>query len=203
MSSYCSSSDCLNGNCPGCRNGSKYCNDPRCYPDCPDCSGETSINCTNKRSTWDWILLITVTVLAIVLLILIAWGLYGYSNDQSDMETDNQIKYSQNQQYYQTEYQVNYPETEYAQATYPSNEPNYQVPEYSEPNYSEPSNEPNYSNQIDSSLDVDVGMNETPMTNILPDVPPSVFTRTPTVSNAQMPPPPRPPALNDTTIRGF
>lgn len=189
MSSYCSSSDCLNGNCPGCRNGTKYCNDPRCYPDCPDCSGETSLNCTNKRSTWDWILLIVVTVLAIVLLILIAWGLYGYTADQSDSEPTEQNQSQNQNQYYQQEYKVNYPETEYAQATYPSNTPNYQQPEYSR--------------EIDASLDVDMGLNETPMTNILPDVPPSVFNRTPTVANAQMPPPPRPPSLNDTTIRGF
>lgn len=70
MSSYCSSPSCLNGNCPGCKKGSKYCNDPRCYPDCPDCSGETNLECLGGRNGWDWTLIIIIGILALLVLIL-------------------------------------------------------------------------------------------------------------------------------------
>lgn len=28
---------CPGGNCPGCRDGKRWCKDPRCAPDCQDC----------------------------------------------------------------------------------------------------------------------------------------------------------------------
>ena len=77
MSSRCSSSTCLNGNCQGCKNGSKFCNDPRCYPNCPDCSGETNLECLGGRNGWDWTLIIIIGVLTLLVLILFAsmgWG---------------------------------------------------------------------------------------------------------------------------------
>ena len=181
MSSYCSSSTCLNGNCPGCRNGSKYCNDPRCYPDCPDCSSETSISCVKKRSTWDWILLIVVTVLAIVLLVLIAWGLYSSGDDD---DADDQMNQSeQSNQNYQ-----------------PDNQQGYQPSNY-QPEYQ--STYRPYNSEIDATLDVDIVGDNVPMTTMLPDLPEMNFNATPSVGMAQLPPP-RPASLrNDSRIRGF
>lgn len=34
---HCQNSSCLNGNCPGCRNGNLWCGDTRCHPNCEDC----------------------------------------------------------------------------------------------------------------------------------------------------------------------
>lgn len=34
---HCQKADCLNGNCPGCRNGNLWCGDTRCHPNCEDC----------------------------------------------------------------------------------------------------------------------------------------------------------------------
>ena len=82
MTSRCSSSSCLNGNCQGCKNGVKYCNDPRCYPNCPDCSEETSVNCVKKRDGWDLALMIIITVLSILALILIGLMAWGWYNDE-------------------------------------------------------------------------------------------------------------------------
>lgn len=70
MSNRCMSETCLNGNCPGCKNGEKYCEDPRCYPDCPDCSGETKLYCLGGRTGWDWTLIIIIGVLVLLVLVL-------------------------------------------------------------------------------------------------------------------------------------
>jgi hypothetical protein len=63
MSNPCTASTCLNGNCPGCRNGVQFCSDPRCYPNCPNCNVSTTSN-TN------WIILTIILVLLGVLLVL-------------------------------------------------------------------------------------------------------------------------------------
>lgn len=68
---YCLSDTCLNGNCEGCRNGEEYCNDPRCYPNCPNCSGKTDTDKINGRSGWDWTLIIIIGVLVILVIILL------------------------------------------------------------------------------------------------------------------------------------
>ena len=68
MSSRCvSSPTCPNGNCVGCRNGSLFCNDPRCYPDCPDCN----IKVGNSNWVLNMIILILLGVLLIVSFIVI------------------------------------------------------------------------------------------------------------------------------------
>ncbi len=72
--SRCLSSSCLNGNCEGCKIGVKFCNDPRCFPDCPDCSDETSSSCVNRRDGLDWTLIIIIGILTLLLLILIVIG---------------------------------------------------------------------------------------------------------------------------------
>ena len=64
MSNPCvASSNCINGNCPGCRNGTSYCNDPRCYPNCANCT--TSVPNNNN-----WIIITIILVLLGVLLVL-------------------------------------------------------------------------------------------------------------------------------------
>ena len=35
--SHCQDSSCVDGNCPGCKDGELYCKDPRCHPNCPEC----------------------------------------------------------------------------------------------------------------------------------------------------------------------
>ena len=70
MSARCLSDSCTNGNCLGCRNGSLYCNDPRCYPDCPGCEGKTNLECLGGRNGWDWTLIVIVGVLVLLVLIL-------------------------------------------------------------------------------------------------------------------------------------
>ena len=70
MSSRCSSSTCLIGNCQGCKDGSKFCNDPRCFPNCPDCSDETKLECFGVRNGWYCTLIIIIGVLVLFILIL-------------------------------------------------------------------------------------------------------------------------------------
>ena len=38
MSNPCTVPECLDNNCPGCKNGVQDCFDPRCYPNCPNCN---------------------------------------------------------------------------------------------------------------------------------------------------------------------
>ncbi len=188
MSSRCSSSTCLNGNCQGCRNGSKYCNDPRCYPNCPDCSGETSINSISKRSTWQWILLVIITVLAVFLLILIVWGMYSSSDkDDSVQDQDQGVYYPQDYYQYQQQYQ----------------QPQYQEQQLEQAPPSISTYRP-YEREIDASLDVDSAGSDIPMTTMLPDVSSVDLSNlsTPTVSSAK-PAPMRQINVPDTKIRGF
>ena len=66
MSNRCvASSTCPGGNCVGCRNGSLYCNDPRCYPNCSDCGGSG----TNTNRILTLIILILLGVLLVLVFI--------------------------------------------------------------------------------------------------------------------------------------
>ncbi len=183
MSSRCSSSTCLNGNCQGCRNGSKFCNDPRCFPNCPDCTGETSINCVNKRDGWDWGLIIIITALAIFLLLLAAWGWYNSS-------TTNKIaKESMGQNPYYYPYQYHQYPAEYYQGTYEQAPPAAANPHH---------------RAIDASLDVNIqATDDIPIANIIPDIPPARIDGTPSVASAQAPAiPSRPASVSASKIRG-
>ena len=51
-----------NPNGPGCRNGELYCNDPRCYPNCENCSTTTS--------SGNWIIITIILILLGVLLVM-------------------------------------------------------------------------------------------------------------------------------------
>ena len=68
MSTYCLSNLCLGGNCPGCRNGTQYCNDPRCYPNCPGCSTPPSSNTSSGWGWWVYLLIILVILILIIFL---------------------------------------------------------------------------------------------------------------------------------------
>ena len=37
MNKRCTSSFCKDGNCIGCKDGIRWCEDPRCHPRCEDC----------------------------------------------------------------------------------------------------------------------------------------------------------------------
>lgn len=182
MSSYCLSSTCLNGNCPGCKNGSKFCNDPRCYPNCPDCSDETETECLGGRKGWDWTLIIIIGVLALLVLILFYVMTRGKKSPRNkptpEMYQPVYQEYSHElpQQQLQHEPQVQV-------TTYPSHEvpdarqnqyqkSEYQVPEYQKSEYQVPVPEiiaemaeipeitpeipkfPEYDTNLDASLNV-------------------------------------------------
>ena len=51
-----------NSNDPGCRDGKLYCNDPRCFPNCPGCDTNTS--------SGNWIIITIILVLLGVLLVM-------------------------------------------------------------------------------------------------------------------------------------
>ena len=189
MTSRCSSSTCLNGNCQGCKNGSKYCNDPRCYPNCPDCSGETSLNCVSKRDAWDWTLIITITVLSIIVLILIGLLAWGWYDTPEEMMGD----YAQ---YYPDQYQQNQQNHQYHQ---------HQQQGPGHHGYVNNPAPPAYNQAIDASLNVPVGIGgQAPPGNVIPGVPPSNLSGPASVASAQPPSiPSRSVGLNDGVIRGF
>ena len=73
MSSRCSEPSCLNGNCEGCRDGTQYCEDPRCYPNCPDCD-------TTTNNSGDWIIAVIILILAGILLLFLIIAGFDYWN---------------------------------------------------------------------------------------------------------------------------
>ena len=70
MSSYCLSNECVNGNCPGCKNGMPYCEDPRCFPNCPNCP-----NSNSSSNGWGWWWYIIVIVVIIIIIIFLFFAL--------------------------------------------------------------------------------------------------------------------------------
>lgn len=201
MTSRCSNSTCINGNCIGCKNGSKYCNDPRCYPNCPDCSGETSVNCVSRRDSWDWVLIVIIAVLSIIALILIGLMAWGWYNPDDETSTENNSEWDM-------EYQDgNQDEGRYeppmaAQAKYRQPDVLPVLPETPPRPKVSPPPVPSYSREIDASLNVPVG--GMPPPEVLPEMPPIDLGRTPSVASAQPPPIPyNTMPENDGIIRGF
>ena len=73
MNSYCSNPDfCPNGNCIGCKNGQQWCNDPRCSPNCVNCS----IPAENSYFVNALVFIIIIVLLA---LLFVVWFVYGPS----------------------------------------------------------------------------------------------------------------------------
>src|SRR3990167_3410950 len=72
---------CLNGNCPGCKDGKKYCQDPRCAPNCP------GSNCTiDKDHDFNGGAVVIVIVFCLLVILFIVWMSFGplfveYHND--------------------------------------------------------------------------------------------------------------------------
>lgn len=73
MASRCLSSICVGGNCQGCRNGSVWCDDPRCYPNCPGCTDNSNNNSTNDKKDWIIALIIGILSLVVLILLVIIW----------------------------------------------------------------------------------------------------------------------------------
>ncbi len=94
MSARCSTVTCLNGNCQGCRNGSRFCNDPRCYPNCPDCEGITEKRCKNMRSSMEWGLIIAITVLVLIAIGLLLWSYFSSRRQNAANEAEDTTGYT-------------------------------------------------------------------------------------------------------------
>jgi len=197
MSSRCSSAECLNGNCEGCKNGVKFCDDPRCYPSCPDCTGETSLHCDNKRDGWDWALIIILGVLTIILLIIIGYMMWSYGCNSS-VETDIELE---DTTYYPYEYQSgvlpgsNLPSTDRVSDF--SNQ--YRQAQLASP----PPPSIGVRQALDNSVNTTAGPG-LPSTERLPGFPTAGLDNPANVSvgSANIAPPVKP-SVSDTTIRGF
>ena len=87
MSDHCSNPDmCPGGNCPGCRNGKVWCQDPRCGPYCQNCAVPKSFD-YNANAVFLVILICLLAALFIV------WFVYGpaFFRAHSDHERANVI----------------------------------------------------------------------------------------------------------------
>ena len=68
MSYVCKS--CPSGNCEGCKNGEKWCDDPRCFPYCRGCALIKDHETISAIGVW----IIIATLLMITFLLFIAYG---------------------------------------------------------------------------------------------------------------------------------
>ena len=62
----CQEKSCVGGNCPGCRDGHLWCDDPRCHPYCRGCQENDNSN------TFD-LIIFGVIILAFVIIIIIVY----------------------------------------------------------------------------------------------------------------------------------
>lgn len=87
---------CPNGNCPGCFNGKVWCCDPQCYPSCPSCNTNNSIDilspdeiqpCDTSNDlltinqpteTWKTVLWFALIIFVGILLFIIVWYMIKY-----------------------------------------------------------------------------------------------------------------------------
>ena len=84
MTDRCQSSDCPGGNCPGCRNSILYCQDPRCYPDCPGCDTKPE-----GQSNW-WLTAIVLVLLGVLLVLGLVVG-FGWFRDRKKAAEPKQL----------------------------------------------------------------------------------------------------------------
>ncbi len=61
----CQISSCVDGNCPGCRNGQLWCDDDRCFPNCIGCPKQP-----HRDSSTVWLLIFFIIVIFIIILII-------------------------------------------------------------------------------------------------------------------------------------
>jgi len=75
LNTYCTDSfSCPNGNCVGCLNGSIWCQDPRCQPNCP--SKVCNITLYHDYNANIVIIIILICLIAILFIV---WFVYGPS----------------------------------------------------------------------------------------------------------------------------
>ena len=67
---HCNNSLCKDGNCPGCSNGKRWCEDPDCFPYCRACELKK-----NHEETGNWVVGIILVVM--FTFFIIAIFLYG------------------------------------------------------------------------------------------------------------------------------
>ena len=84
MTERCQSSDCQSGNCPGCRNSSLFCEDPRCYPNCQGCDTKLP-----GQSNW-WLVVIILVLLGLFLILALAVG-FGWFRDRKKAAEPKQL----------------------------------------------------------------------------------------------------------------
>lgn len=59
---------CPDGNCTGCKDGNKWCKDPRCDPYCQDCEAPKELDLAITVTIWIIIfILVTITIAIIAL----------------------------------------------------------------------------------------------------------------------------------------
>lgn len=79
MSSHCSDPViCPDGNCPGCKNGSLYCQDTRCAPYCQGCH-----NVKIETHDFNANMMIFIILICLIVIFFIVWFVWGPSLFQS------------------------------------------------------------------------------------------------------------------------
>lgn len=61
---------CPGGNCPGCLNGSVWCQDPRCQPYCSTCG-------INPSTDFNGTMVVIIILLCLASMLFIIWFVYG------------------------------------------------------------------------------------------------------------------------------
>jgi len=72
----CTGPFCTNGNCPGCKDGNKWCYDPRCAPFCPRCY----ISEDKPTDHAVGVALISILAVGIALILFILYGPIDYED---------------------------------------------------------------------------------------------------------------------------
>ena len=81
MSECMNPDTCPNGNCPGCRNGKVWCQDPRCAPYCQYCGIPSNFDYNVNA-------VIIVILICILAALFIVWFVYGPSFFQTHNDHD-------------------------------------------------------------------------------------------------------------------
>jgi len=68
--SDCSRNRCQRGFCPGCKDGTTWCNDDRCFPNCPNCEIDDDHDLNAG-------VMIIIILLCLLTILFIVWFVYG------------------------------------------------------------------------------------------------------------------------------
>lgn len=66
---HCQLASCEGGNCPGCKDGNLFCDDPRCHPNCEDCPPPSDLTFANVLI----VILIIIAIIAVIIIIYVFW----------------------------------------------------------------------------------------------------------------------------------